>query len=148
MRARTSTFSPDRRTVMRGLLAGLVLSGSLLVVAVPTAAAHECFIVNRSQQGTVAADNSGRWEMLSLRAIFGFIHLPLGGPALTPAQIEWAVGEAANQGMPADGWLIRSDKTIGEGSSNPNLADGNGVDHLIDAWGAQIVGIYFQALGH
>jgi hypothetical protein len=86
--------------------------------------------------------------MLSLRAIFGFIHLPVGGSALTPAQIDWAVGEAANQGMPADGWLIRSDKTIGEGSSNPNLADGKGVDHLVDAYGVQIVGIYFQALGH
>jgi len=130
---------------MRKLLAGLVLSGTLLAVAVPTVAAHECYIVNRSDQGAIGADHSGRWEMLPLGAIFGFIHEVVGGVPLTPAQIEWAIGEAANQGLPADGWLVRSDRTIGAGS---RLADGKGLDHLADVYGEQIVGIYFQALGH
>jgi len=130
---------------MRKLLAGLVLSGTLLAVAVPTVAAHECYIVNRSDQGTVGADRSGRWDMLPLGAIFGFIHEVVSGEPLTPSQIEWAVGEAANQGLPADGWLVRSDRTIGGG---PRMADGKGLDHLADVYGEQIVGIYFQALGH
>lgn len=130
---------------MRKLLAGLVLSGTLLAVAVPTVAAHECFVVNRSEQGTIGADHSGRWDKLPLAAIFGFIHEVVGGPALTPAQIEWAVGEAADQGLPADGWLVRSDRTIGAG---PRVADGKGLDHLSLVYGEQIVGIYFQALGH
>jgi hypothetical protein len=43
---------------------------------------------------------------------------------------------------------VRADKTIGEGSANPNLADGRGLDHLADTYGAQLVGIYFAALGH
>jgi hypothetical protein len=72
----------------------------------------------------------------------------VGGPALTPSQIDWAVSEAVAQGLPADGWVTRADKTIGEGSSNPNLANGKGLDHLADSVGPQIVGIYFQALGH
>ena len=130
---------------MRKLLAGLVLSGTMLAVAVPTVAAHECYIVNRSDQGTVGADHSGRWDMLPLGAIFGFIHEVVGGVPLTPAQIEWAVDEAANQGLPAEGWLVRSDRTIGAGN---RLADGKGLDHLADVYGEQIVGIYFQALGH
>jgi hypothetical protein len=46
-----------------------------------------------------------------------------------------------------DGWVVRSDKTIGAGSNNPNLANGKGVDHLADVYGNQIVGIYFVALG-
>jgi hypothetical protein len=36
---------------------------------------------------------------------------------------------------------------IGEGSNNPNLANHKGVDHLIDDYGNQIVGIYFTVLG-
>ena len=64
---------------MRKLLAGLVLSGTILAVAVPTVAAHECFIVNRSDQGTIGADHSGRWDKLPLGAIFGFIHEVVAG---------------------------------------------------------------------
>ena len=70
----------------------------------------------------------------------------MGGPALTAGQIDWAVGEAISQGLPADGWVVRSDKVIGEGSQNPNLANGKGLDHLSEAFGPQLVGIYFAAL--
>jgi hypothetical protein len=71
----------------------------------------------------------------------------VGGPALTPGQISWAVDTAVAQGLPADGWVVRADKVIGEGSSNPNLANGKGLDHLADAYGPQLVAIYFAALG-
>jgi len=35
-----------------------------------------------------------------------------------------------------DSFTVRSDKTIGEGSANPNLGNGKGVDHIEDAFGA------------
>ncbi len=133
---------------MRRMFLGLVLAGALLGATAPAALGHECFIANRSAQGDAGAINSGRWAPLSLADVFGFINQIVGGPALTPGQIEWAVGEAVAQGLPAGGWVIRMDKTIGEGSNNPNLANGKGLDHLAGAFGPQIVAIYVAALGH
>jgi hypothetical protein len=133
---------------MRRVLISLALTGSLLSVAAPTVLGHECFIASRSAAGDAGALHSGRWQRLGLADIFGFINTVVGGPALTADQITWAVNAAVAQGLPADGWVVRGDKTIGEGSSNPNLADGKGLDHLADAYGNQIVGIYFQALSH
>ena len=133
---------------MRRLFLSLALAGSMTAVAAPAVFAHECFIVSRSDQGDAGALHSGAWARITLTDIFGFINTVVGGPALTPDQITWAVGEAVAEGLPADGWVVRSDKTIGEGSKNPNLANGKGLDHLADVYGAQIVGIYFQALGH
>lgn len=133
---------------MRRFLISLALAGSMLGIAAPVALGHECYIVNRSDQGNAAVLHSGRWMQLTLADIFGFINTAVGGPALSPSQITWAVDTAVAQGLPRDGWVVRSDKTIGEGSKNPNLADGKGLDHLADVYGGQIVGIYFQALGH
>ena len=129
---------------MRRLFAGLALSATILAVAAPAVAAHECFVVPRSAAGTAGADHSSRWEMLPLAAIFGFIHEAVGGDPLTPEQIGEAVEIAVEQGLPAEGWLVRSDRTIGGG---PNLANGKGLDHLADVYGEQIVGIYFQVSG-
>ena len=131
---------------MRRFLIGLVLAGSLLTAAAPAVLGHECFIANRSEQGNTGALHSSRWVRISLGEIFGFINQFVGGTPLTAGQISWAVDEAVSQGLPANGWVVRSDKTIGEGSKNPNLANGKGLDHLADAFGPQIIGIYFQAL--
>jgi hypothetical protein len=133
---------------VRRLIISLALAGSLAAAAAPAVLAHECVIASRSAQGNAGAQHSSNWTTLGLADIFGFINGVVGGPALTPGQITWAVGEAIRQGLPADGWVTRADKTIGEGSSNPNLANGKGLDHLADSVGPQIVGIYFAALGH
>jgi hypothetical protein len=133
---------------MRRFLVGLVLAGSLLAAAAPAVLGHECFIANRSEQGNTGALHSSRWVRLTLPELFGFINQFVGGDPLTAGQISWAVDTAVAQGVPANGWVIRSDKTIGEGSKNPNLADGKGLDHLADAYGPQLIGIYFQALNH
>ena len=133
---------------MRRFLISLALAGSVAMVAAPVVFAHECTIASRSAQGDTGALHSDRWFRLGLADVFGFINQDVGGPALTAGQIDWAVAEAIAEGLPADGWVIRSDKTIGEGSSNPNLANGKGLDHLVDSVGGQIVGIYFAALGH
>ena len=130
---------------MRRLLASLVLSATLLAVAVPIVAAHECVISSRSAHGNTGADHSDRWAPLTLSDVFGFIHTAIpDGPALTPDQIDEAVEIAVDQGLPAEGWLVRIDKTIGEGSKNPNLANGKGLDHLQGLVGEQIVGIYLE----
>ena len=133
---------------MRRVLLSLALAGSISIVAAPAVFAHECTIASRSAQGDAGALHSGNWMRLTLADVFGFINGEVGGPALTPDQITWAVNEAVAEGLPADGWVTRADKTIGEGSSNPNLANGKGLDHRADSVGPQIVGIYFQALGH
>ena len=133
---------------MRRFLVGLILAGSLTAVAAPAALGHECSIASRSAQGNAGALHSSNWVRLTLADTFGFINQIVGGPALTPSQIDWAIGAAIAAGLPRDGWVVRSDKTIGEDSSNPNLANGKGLDHLADSVGAQVVGIYFAALGH
>jgi hypothetical protein len=130
-----------RRTIAAGVLAMTVLGGTATV-----ALGHECFIANRSVQGDAGATHSRFWQRITLADIFGFINGIVGGPPLSPAQVDWAVTEAVSEGLPADGWVVSGLKTIGEGSSNPNLADGKGLDHLADAYGNQIVGIYFAAL--
>ena len=133
---------------MRRFLVSFALAGSLLGAAAPAVLGHECFIASRSAQGDAGADHSARWGRETLADIFGFIHEIVGGPALTADQITWAVSSGVAQGLPADGWVVRIDKTIGAGSKNPNLANGKGLDHLAVAVGDQIVGIYFQALSH
>ena len=132
---------------MRRLFASLVLSATLLAVAVPIVAAHECVISSRSAHGDTGADHSDRWARLALSDVFGFIHTVVDGDPLTPDQIDEAVEIAVDQGLPADGWLVRIDKTIGEGSKNSNLTNGKGLDHLEGLVGEQIVGIYFQVVG-
>ncbi len=133
---------------MRRRLASLALAGALLTVAAPAALGHECYIANRSIAGDAGALHSGVWARLTLADIFGFINGFVGGAALSPSQVTWAVNAAVAAGLPADGWVVRSDKVIGEGSANPNLANGRGLDHLADSFGPQLIGIYFAALSH
>ena len=133
---------------MRRVILGLLLAGTLATAGAQAVLGHECFIANRSAQGDAGALHSGAWGRLTLGDIFGFINQFVGGPALTPSQIDWAVAEAVAEGLPADGWVVRTDKVIGENSSNPNLANGKGLEHLADAFGPQLVGIYFAALTH
>lgn len=129
---------------MRRLGLSLVLAGTLLAVTATAALGHECTIASRSAQGDTGSLHSSRWARLTLQDVFGFINQDVGGPALTADQIDQAVALAIDAGLPADGWVVRSDKTVGEGSSNPNLADGKGLDHLADSVGGTIVGIYLQ----
>ena len=128
----------------RSILAA-VLASALAAMTVGTVAAHECFISSRSDQGNEGAANSKVWDRLFLADILGFIHAEVGGPALTADQIAWAV---ENRGDLPEYWVTRIDKTIGAGSSNPNLADGRGLDHLAQLVGEQVVALYFAALEH
>jgi len=132
---------------MRRIGLSIVLAGTLLAATATAVLGHECVIASRSAQGDSGALHSSRWVRLTLQDVFGFIGAELGGRDLTADEIDDAVALAVQAGLPADGWVIRSDKTIGEGSSNPNLANGKGLDHLIDSAGPTIAGIYFSIVG-
>jgi hypothetical protein len=126
-------------------LAATALALSLSLAATGSVFAHECIISSRSDRGDAGALNSKVWGQHSLAFVLGFIHEFVGQPALTPSQIQWAV---ANRGSLPLAWTVRIDKTIGEGSSNPNLRDGRGLDHLSALAGEQVIALYFAALAH
>ena len=125
----------------RSLLAAF-LATALTAISVGAVAAHECVISSRSAQGDLGATHSKVWGQLFLADVLGFIHEDIGEEPLTEGQIAWAV---ANRGDLPEYWVTRFDKTIGAGSSNPNLADGNGLDHLVQMVGEQVVGLFFAA---
>ena len=93
----------------------------VVVLAASPAMAHECFIVGMSEQSQ--AQNSKVWSELTLsgalQEFFG-----VGNPSCADAAQAYAAASGA-----ATRFLIRNDKTIGEGSSNPNLANGTGLEH-------------------
>jgi hypothetical protein len=105
--------------VVAGAAAGVVLFGT-------AASAHECFIANRSDTGNAAATNSDRWTVLTPEIIAA-----IAAPNVDPACFvrEWL----ANGGP--ESITVRSDKTIGEDSANPNLANGKGLEHAADVFG-------------
>ena len=134
--------------MLKKLAAASLLSGVLAVASVGAVFAHECVISSRSDNGDAGATHSSRWGVLTLADVLGFINTEIPGQEdafLSPEQIEWAV---ANRGDLPLSWVTRTDKTIAEGSSDPNLADGKGLDHLADLYGEQVAGLYFEALGH
>jgi hypothetical protein len=102
-----------------------------------TAYAHECFIANRSAQGNAGATNSDRWFTVTVE---GFVHSPDFPPGVDP---DCFLDYWLSHGGPAS-FTVRSDKTIGEGSANPNLGNGKGLDHIEDAFGP-LLGAAFEA---
>ena len=112
----------------RRLLASVALAVAAVLAMSSTAFAHECFIANRSAQGNANATHSSRWVTLT---VADFVNSPGFPPGVDP---ECFLDYWSSHGGP-DSVTIRSDKTIGEGSANPNLGNGKGLDHLEDAFG-------------
>ena len=118
------------RSVTR-VIAAVAGAAALTVLPASGAFAHECFIANRSDKGNAGAANSKAWETVTIETIVNdFIGLP--PPLSTCVLAKW---EAAD--LPAQ-FTFRADKTIGEGSSNPNLANGKGLEHAEDVYGPTI----------
>jgi hypothetical protein len=140
--------------MVKRILVAALLASTLAIASVGAAFAHECVISSRSDQGDAGATHSARWAVLTLADVLGFINTEIPGQEdqfLSPEQIEWAVANRdailGTTGFP-ESWVTRTDKTIGEGSSNPNLANLKGLDHLADLYGEQVGTLYFAALGH
>jgi hypothetical protein len=131
------------RSIVAGAIAASVLSGTVL--------GHECFIVNRSDTGDLAAGSNSRvWATLgSLGDLFGFVGEALGLPALSDGQLAWAVDAAEAAGLPAQLTIFIGPITIAEGTPAMEMhaSDARGVDHIFD-WGPVLIGIYVDALNH
>lgn len=109
-------------------LAIAAATAAAVIGASTPAFAHECYIANRSAQGNAGATHSTNWETVT---VAGFAHSPDFPPGFDP---DCFVAYWLGHGGP-EGFTVRSDKTIGEGSSNPNLGNHSGLDHIEDAWG-------------
>jgi hypothetical protein len=112
----------------RRMLLAAVLSVVAVLGITSTAFGHECFIANRSANGDAGAQHSANWVFISVE---GFVNSPDFPPGVDG---DCFLEYWASHGGPA-GFTVRSDMTIGEGSSNPNLGDGSGLDHIEVAFG-------------
>ncbi len=121
----------------RRFLASVALATAALLLMASTVFAHECFIANRSAEGNLKATNSSRWATLN---VADFAHSPDFPPGVDP---DCFIAYWSSHGGP-DSLTLRTDKTIGEGSNNPNLGNGKGLDHLEDAFGP-LIGASFAA---
>ena len=113
----------------RRFLTSIALATVALLVMASSVFAHECFIANRSAQGDANVTHSSNWATLS---VAGFANSPGFPPGVDP---ECFIDYWTSHGGP-EGFTVRIDKTIGEGSKNPNLGNGKGLDHIESAYGA------------
>lgn len=143
---------------MRRLTAVAILAGILVAGPAGVALAHECFVANRSAQGSESSAN-GNWFFITSDDILAIINEEAGlGLDLTDelnAAYRDAVAEA---GLPTE-LAIFEHHTIGTNGANADSlapaytdgghsGDGKGVDHV--AFGGyvdQYVAVLFGLLG-
>ena len=126
--------------MLRTTLLTSALTTALVLGSSGVASAHECFIAKRSAAGTAAATHSANWERLTLEDLFS--HLPPFLPALTPLQVERAVGLAEQQGIPTSVALFgKQTIPVSQDEWSPKSGDGKGVDHFFSAYGERLVAI-------
>jgi hypothetical protein len=134
------------RTVARSAILALVIG----LVPLASAAAHECYVVNRSDTGNQHATASGQWATLTLNLIYASTE-EFGLEDLTGAQVDYAVAFASSLGVP-DSFTIRTDKLLLEDAAGwakgDHATDGKGIDHFIDAYGNELFAAYFAALAN
>ena len=112
----------------RRTMAVVAMSTTAVLGVANTAYAHECFIANRSAQGNAGATHSENWITVTVE---DFVNSPDFPPGVDP---DCFLEFWSDNGGP-EGFTVRSDKTIGEDSANPNLGNGTGLDHIEDAFG-------------
>ena len=135
---------------MRRLVTSAILAIAIGLVPLASAAAHECFVVNRSANGNLHATSSGEWFTLTLTQLYEETEF-FGLPDLTPAQVDYATALAESLGVPSS-FTIRSDKLLLENASGwqkgDYATDGKGIDHFIDVYGDRLIGALFAALAN
>jgi hypothetical protein len=122
----------------------VAVAGGAAVVALLAgpAAAHECFVANRSAQGDAAVGaHSAAWEEVSLDTVLTvFIGLP-------QPVADCVEANADAYGIPSS-FVFGNKQAVGQGNviaeRNPNFAakglgaDGQGIDHGEDVYGDAI----------
>jgi hypothetical protein len=132
------------------VLRSIALALAISIIPLASVAAHECFVVNRSDTGNQHATASGIWVRLTLHQLYETTE-EVGLPDLTPAQVDYATNLALAWGVP-DSFTFRSDKTLLENAGgwqkNGHSSDGKGIDHFVDVYGDQLFGALFAALAN
>ena len=101
---------------MRRVLTRSILSGTLAATLFAgTALGHECIVISRSDTGSVAAgSHSARWlTVATLESLFTdpfLVPEPLEGD-----QLDWAVEQAREAGLPETFTIFVGAKTIADG---------------------------------
>jgi hypothetical protein len=133
---------------MRVIVRSAALALAIMVIPLVSVAAHDCFVVNRSDTGSAHASGSQAWATVTLTMIYEETE-DFGFPDLTPAQVDYAVALAGSLGVP-DSFTVRADKTLLEAASGwqkgDHATDGKGIDHFFDVYGDRLIGALFAAL--
>jgi hypothetical protein len=122
--------------------AGVALTAGLILGTGGGAWAHECFNASRSAQGNaMAGSNSNAWLTLVIdEAIQG----DADSDVITQAQADCIKAWWAESGNPSSFTIhVAGKNTLAENNPNDGLkANGKGIDHLFDAYGADIFAAY------
>jgi hypothetical protein len=110
-------------------VAVLAMSVAAVLATSSTAYTRDCYIASRSTQGNAGATHSSRWITSS---VVDFANSPDFPPGVDPGCF---VDYWLTNGGP-ESFTVRSDKVIGENSANPNLANGKGLEHIEESFGA------------
>lgn len=135
--------------MFRSVRRSTIIAGILAMSVAGTAAAHECYVANRSDQGnTQAGSNSKVWlSLATLDGAFDFVAQAVAGPALDADQKAWAVAQARAAGIPNTITIFVGNHTIAGGTPAQarGTFDQKGIDYLEGAFPV-LVGIYYAAL--
>jgi|GEM_PF-6597048 len=111
------------------IVAIAAMSAALIIGLASPASALDCFIASRSETGNANATHSARWITVTVQEFASSPDFPAG---VDPGCF---IDYWLSHGGP-EAFTVRSDKVIGEGTSNPNLGNGKGLDHIEEAFGA------------
>ena len=125
-----STFpDPKEGCMLKKIVVTGVAAGVLVAAPAGAALAHDCFVVNRSAQGSAGAAHSGKWSSFTLKqALSEFLNVPA-------ANVQAAYDEAVAAGIPK-AFATRTDTVLLEGTAadaNGRTADGKGIDHFSES---------------
>ncbi len=131
------------KRTLTNIAAGVALAAAGVLATGAAAYAHECFNPNRSEQGNAGASHSEAWLTVHVA------ELTMGLPEEDATCV---LDEYAATGAPAS-FTIKVKGANGQGgtvaANNPHeekAADGQGIDEIFAAYGAEIVGS-FEACG-
>lgn len=138
--------------LVRRSVTTLVAAGLLAVLPGTAALAHECFVANRSAQGTQSAGNSQTWFTASAAEGYGFIFGFLLGVEPTEDQIAEALALHAEAGLQDaiaifEHHTLMTDHRGNTPAADKHAGDGKGIDHFSQSpLGAAMVGIALDVL--
>jgi hypothetical protein len=133
--------------MIRKIVGATALSAALVFAGAGVASAHECFIPDRSEKGNAGATHSKNWVALDISELFMSAHEFLGGPALTPEQVQEAVAMTAAEGIPTTLTTFARDTLPKGNAPESHSTDGKGIDHYFHAYEDDLIRIFFTVQG-